>query len=313
MTIYSPESPSYLAARERYEDSRRVFRWLRGNGEEEELEDMIQARQVYKKSGISKSRNQFKELFVTMKKREFYKPILLMVHAYAMVEFAGGTTMASYSTVIIGLILGPKANVNFWMIILDGQRIISNSIAVYVINRSRRRIIMFTIGSICVIAHIAISGYVYFKSQGMLAYDALWIPVLLINLHFFTVATGMVPLPSVIAGEVFPLEYRSIGGSISIISVATTTFLVLKTFSSLIDAIGLEGTYLVFAGAITYFLTIIWFLLPETKGRTLQQIEDEFKGKKTCSPEEIELTESLQMDIDRKMSIVLNTLATDCK
>ncbi|XP_049881512.1 facilitated trehalose transporter Tret1-like [Pectinophora gossypiella] len=286
MTIYSPESPSYLAARGKYDDCREVFRWLRGDEEDDELDSMIQARQDIKANGVTR-RKGAKEMLVTIKKKEFYKPILLMVHAYAMVEFAGGTTMASYSTVIIGLILGPNANVNFWMIALDGQRIISNTAAVYVINRSKRRVMMFSIGTLSAVTHLVIAGYVYGKAGGMLSYDALWIPVLLINLHIFTVATGMVPLPSVIAGEVFPLEYRSIGGSISIISVATVSFLVLKTFPALIDSLGLSGTYVLYSGMIAYFLIVMWFLLPETKGRTLQEIEDEYKGVRKDNDREV--------------------------
>lgn len=278
LTIYSPESPSYLAARGRYDDCRNNFRWLRGDEEEKELEEMIEARRVLKKSEVKT--NKFKDMVVTIKKKEFYKPIIIMVHAYAMVEFAGGTTMASYSTVIIGLVLGPSANVNFWMIALDVQRIISNSIAVYVINRSKRRVCLFSIGGLSVLTHLIIAGYIYGKTNNILPFENMWVPVILINLQIFTVATGMVPLPSVIAGEVFPLQYRSVGGSISIVSIAIVTFTVLKSFPGLVDSVGLSGTYCIYAGALTYFLTVIWFLLPETKGKTLQQIEDGFRGKK---------------------------------
>ncbi|KAJ2939789.1 hypothetical protein O0L34_g17981 [Tuta absoluta] len=278
MTIYSPESPSYLAAKGNYEECRKVFRWLRGSSEDEELEHMIEARQAFQKTEIRKKSNGVRDAIATARKKEFYKPILLMVHAYAMVEFAGGTTMASYSTVIIGLVLGPQADVNFWMIALDAQRIVSNIAAVYVINRCKRRIMMFSIGAISVTSYLLLSAYVYAKSNGVLPFDSMWIPVILLNMLIFALATGMVPLPSVIAGEVFPLEYRSVGGSISIISVATFTFTVLKTFPTLIDNLGLPGTYVLYAGAITYFLIVMWFLLPETKGRTLQEIEDEYKG-----------------------------------
>lgn len=294
LTIYCPESPSYLAARGRYDDCKNAFRWLRGNEEEEELEEMIEARRVLKKSEVKT--NKLKVMRVTVTKKEFYKPIIIMVHAYAMVEFAGGTTMASYSTVIIGLLLGPSANVNFWMITLDVQRIISNSIAVYVINRSKRRVCLFSIGSLSVVIHLMIAGYVYGKTNDLLPFENMWVPVILINLQIFTVATGMVPLPSVIAGEVFPLQYRSIGGSISIVSIATVTFTVLKTFPGLVDSVGLSGTYCIYAGALTYFLTVIWFLLPETKGKTLQQIEDEFRGTKLTARDDDEASKGLQGD-----------------
>lgn len=299
MTIYCPESPSYLAARGKYDECRKVHRWLRGNEENAEIEELIQARIDYEKMQIRDHLN----LWEVMKKKEFYKPIVLMVHAQAMMQFAGGTTMAAYAPDIIGIILGPAANVNFWMISLDAQRILSNVGAVYLISRCKRRTMMFSTGALCVLSHIAIAGYLYLKVYGIMRYDALWLPVLLINSQFFSVAVGMVPMPNVIAGEVFPLQYRSIGGSIGVGSVSAFTFLVLKTFPSSVDSIGLQGTYLVYAGALTYFLAILWLLLPETKGRTLQQIEDEFRGR-PLRPEEVEVRQSLQMSVSRKMSMM---------
>ncbi|XP_037877228.1 facilitated trehalose transporter Tret1-like isoform X3 [Bombyx mori] len=283
MTIYSPESPSWLASKNRYEESREVFRWLRGNDEEDELEEMIQARMLYEDAAISlkakRSESRFREMITTIKKKEFHKPIILMMHAYVMVQFAGGTTMAAYSTKIIKLILGPAANANFWMIVLDTQRLISNSVAVFVINKLKRRTMMFATGGLCVFSQIAISGYTYLRSEHALPYDAMWIPALLINLQFFTVATGMLPLPNVIGGEVFPLEYKSIGGTISLATMSVSFFLVLKTFPGLVDSVGVHGTYTVYSLMLCYCLLVIWILLPETKGKTLQQIEDEFRGR----------------------------------
>lgn len=299
MTVYCPESPSFLAARGKYDECRKVHRWLRGTEEDEDCEEMIQARIDYEKMEIRDNLN----LWEVIKKKEFYKPIVLMTHAQAMMQFAGGSTMAAYSTIILGLILGSGANLHFWMIALDGQRIVSNAAAIYVINRCKRRTMMFSTGALCVLSHIAIAAYVYMKDNGILKYDALWLPVLLVNLHFFSVATGMVPMPNVIGGEVFPLQYRSIGSSIGVVAAALLTFLVLKTFPALLDSIGLHGTYLLYAGVLTYFLTVIWFLLPETKDRTLQQIEDEFRGR-PLKPEEVEVRQSLQMNVARKMSMM---------
>lgn len=312
MTIHSPESPSWLATQGRYDECRRVFRWLRGDREDDELDEMIEARNILEKAKIDASTyrksvaDRLRDMTIVLQKKEFYKPIVLMLHAYFMVQFAGGTTMASYSTKIIGLLMGPGANVHFWMVALDTQRIFSNALAVYIIDKIKRRTMMFVTGGVCVVSHLAIAAYVYTRISGSLPYDAQWIPVLLINLQFLTVAMGMIPMPSVIAGEVFPLEYRSIGSSISVISLAVWLFIVLKTFPSLIESLGLHGTYALYAGVLTYNLVVMWYLLPETKDRTLQHIEDEFRGRSLVH-DELEARQSLQDDLllsyKRKVSI----------
>lgn len=215
----------------------------------------------------------------TIKKKEFYKPIIIMIFAYIMVNFAGGTTMATYSTTIITLVMGPDVNPHFWMIFLDTQRLITNSIAVFVINKLKRRTVLFATGGLCVFSQVALAGYTYAKNAGVLPYDAVWIPAVLINVQFFTVATGMLPLPNVIGGEVFPLEYRSIAGSISQVAMCASFFVVVQTFTGLVAAVDIAGTYAVYATLLASCLLVIWFMLPETKGKTLQQIEDDFRGR----------------------------------
>lgn len=283
MTLYSPESPSWLVSQGNFDKCRKVFRWLRGDDEEEELEEMIKAQIIFENARIyqktQKSQNRAKEMVETIQKNEFYKPIIIMIHAFIMVQFAGGTTMAAYSTTIIGLVMGPDVNPDFWMIFLDTQRLITNSVAVFVINRLKRRTVLFATGGLCIFSQLAIAAYTYSKTNGLLPYDHIWIPALLINLQFFSVATGMLPLPNVIGGEVFPLQYKSIGGSITQATMSASIFIVLKTFLSLVENVGIHGAYTVYSVLLAYCLVVIWFLLPETKGRTLQQIEDEFRGR----------------------------------
>ncbi|CAB3258749.1 unnamed protein product [Arctia plantaginis] len=309
MTIYSPESPSFLVAKGRHEECRQVFRWLRGDEEDNELEEMINGRIMFEKAKISQNynrkRNRLREIMSTIKKKEFHKPIILMLHAHMLVNFAGGTTMSSYSTFIIEAVMGPEVNAHFWMIFLGAQRLVSNTLAVLAINKFKRRTMMVATGSLSIFMQFSLAAYVYLKQQGSLPYDSLWVPALLINLKFFAVATGMLPLPNVIGGEVFPLEYRSIGGTISLGSFSATYFLVLKTFTASVESIGMHGVYMVYGAVITYCMIIIWILLPETKGKTLQQIEDEFRGH-PLAPAELEARLSLQSDpvvmYKRKMS-----------
>ncbi|XP_075987390.1 facilitated trehalose transporter Tret1-like [Anticarsia gemmatalis] len=299
ITIYSPESPSWFVAKGRFEDCRQVFHWLRGNDEDEELEAMIQARILFEREKLSEDIVKKFDILTTVRKKEFYKPIILMMHLHVLINYAGGLTMAAYSTVIIATVIGPEANAYFWMIFLDTQRLAVNIVAVFAINRFKRRTMMFFTGTFSILAQIALAGYLYFKAYFP---SSSWIPIILINLKIIPVALGIMPLPNVIGGEVFPLEYRSIGGTISLASYSATFFLVLQTFTGLVESIGMYGVYLVYGGTLTYCMVVIWLLLPETKGKTLQQIEDEFRGRVVS--EDMEVTKSLYQSSDskRKMS-----------
>lgn len=294
MIMYSPESPSFLAAKGRYEECRVAFRWLRGFEDEEELEDFISTRE---KLEIVQTKTSRRKLLAIIKKKEFYKPILIMIHLSLMMQMCGVLGFTTYSTVIIGLVLGPTANAYFWMVFLDGQRTILNAIAVFVMDRFKRRTMLFSVGFVSVAAHISIAIYVYLRNNGFVS-DFQWIPILLINLQFFAIAVGLIPIPGVIAGEIFPLQYRGIGGSINVFTVSMLTFVVLKSFPFLVDNIEIQGVYALYGSILLYTLVVNWFLLPETKGKTLLEIETELRGGKLMPDEEKE-NESLQENLRR--------------
>lgn len=277
MTFYCPESPSYLVMKRKYHKCKKAFRCLRGDKEEDELEQMIIARQVMEETETKKMN--YKEFVRVLKLREFYKPVILVIHSYVLLKASGGPLLAAYAYEILTVMIGTTTDVNFWMVFTDGLRLLFSVASIYVVKRFKRRPLLLTLGSLCVISLLSISLYIYLKTREMLSYDATWISVALISFFSLANAFGMNPLPNIIAGEVFPIAYRAPAAGISVIFDCATIFLVMKTFPFLQASIGIDGVYLLYAFLVIYLLLVIWILLPETKGKTLQQIEEEFRGR----------------------------------
>lgn len=301
IVIYSPESPSWLADQGRYDESRKVFRWLRGDEEDEELKEMIEAATIINESRIEanvsvsfakKVRTNLNYFSTTIRKKEFYKPIFIMIHIYTLGQWAGANILASYTRDVFESVVGTDANISVMIIALGTQRIVSNACAVFVIKKIKRRTMLFTTVSINLFAYLATAAYVHFKSHNMLPFDHPFIGILLIHIHMFSVATGTVPLPFILAGELFPLEYRSLAGGISVLFLSTNLFVTVKALPLLLRSVGLQGVYLLYSAVVLYCLIIAGIFLPETKDRTLQDIEDEFRGR-PLSPEEIKSVQSL--------------------
>lgn len=301
IVLNSPESPSWLSDQGRYEESKKVFRWLRNEDEEEELQKMIEAsiivRECKAEANISQSfshrvRANITYFNATIRKKEFYKPIFIMMHVYTLGQWAGANILAAYTMDIFHHVIGTDINIALLVITLDAQRIISNSIAVFIIKKINRRTMLFTTVGINIFAFLATAAYTYCKGQGILPYDHPFIGVALIHLHMFTIATGTVPLPFIIAGEVFPLEYRSIAGGLSVLFLSSNLFITVKTVPLFFSTLGIHGAYCIYAAVVGYCLVITYFFLPETKDRTLQDIENEFRGR-PLSPEELKSTQSL--------------------
>ncbi|KAL1893498.1 hypothetical protein Sste5346_006326 [Sporothrix stenoceras] len=101
------------------------------------------------------------------------------------------------------------------------------------------------------------------------------IPVIALFIYIFSAlyGPGIGPMPSIYFSESFPLSHREIGGAVTIcINNAVGSALGL-TFPSLLDKIGPTGAFGFYAGLNILAFIVIFFLIPETKQRTLEELD----------------------------------------
>jgi len=81
--------------------------------------------------------------------------------------------------------------------------------------------------------------------------------------------------------ELMPTRIRSNGMSFSLLINQIVSTTIAAVFLPTVGQYGYSTMFFVWAGCtVVYFLTAV-FLLPETKGKTLEEIEAHFEGKKT--------------------------------
>lgn len=302
IVINSPESPAWLAEKGKLDACKRSFRWLRGNEEEDELTKLIEAsillneinaRTNKPKSFVIKVRNKMEYFKLTLKKKVFIKPIVIMIHLYVMGQWSGINMLVAFPIDLFQGMLGDAPiNVPLLLLSLDIHRLIANTAALYVIQKVKRRTILLITVCINILALLFCAGYSYAKSEQYISSEEYILGISLVHVHMFSAATGCLPLSFIIAGEVFPLEYRSLAGGVSVFFYSMNLFVTVKTVPLLLDSVRVHGTYTLYAGTLAFGLAVLWYMLPETKDRTLQDIEDEFRGR-PLSPEELKSVQSL--------------------
>jgi MFS family permease len=85
------------------------------------------------------------------------------------------------------------------------------------------------------------------------------------------------PICWIIISEVFPTKVRGRAMSISTFSLWTGCALVTITFPKLLDSLGPMHTFWLYALSTPIAFLFVWLIVPETKGRTLEQIERQFQ------------------------------------
>lgn len=85
--------------------------------------------------------------------------------------------------------------------------------------------------------------------------------------------TGIGPIPSIYFSESFPLSHREIGAAFTICVNNSVSSALGLTFPSLLAKVTPTGAFCLYAGLNMLSFLVIFFVVPETKRRTLEELD----------------------------------------
>ncbi|KAK1306796.1 D-xylose-proton symporter-like 2 [Acorus calamus] len=152
-------------------------------------------------------------------------------------------------------------------VLLGLLKLIMTGVAVLVVDRlGRRPLLLGGVSGIAISLFLLASYYTLLKSIPVLAVIALLLYVGCYQLSFGPIGWLMI-------SEVFPLRYRGRGLSIAVLMNFASNALVTFAFSPLEVLLGTGNLFAVFGVIALLSLIFIFFIIPETKGLTLEEIE----------------------------------------
>ncbi|KWX14671.1 Transporter/ MFS family protein/Hexose [Giardia duodenalis assemblage B] len=156
-------------------------------------------------------------------------------------------------------------------IIIGAWNFTSTIVAIPIVERMGRRFLLF-LGTFILIAMLVMLIPVYVVSNNNKGTAVLAFIMLGVLLYIFGFAIAPGPLVFTICGEIFPKAARVKFNSIAFAMHKLSSIIVVFTFPYMQDKLWLAFTiYLV----VTIFFTILsWYIIPETKGKTLDEIEE---------------------------------------
>lgn len=111
----------------------------------------------------------------------------------------------------------------------------------------------------------------------------IWLPLTLLLLSAMFAHMGIKLIPWMLIGEVFPAAVRSGASGISGGTGYIFGFLANKLFLRMLATMTLPGTFWFYSAVALVGAVVLYFVLPETEGRTLLEIEQHFSGGKKLS------------------------------
>ena len=101
--------------------------------------------------------------------------------------------------------------------------------------------------------------------------------VLILMLYVASFAIGLGPVFWLLISEIYPLNVRSKAMSVATVANWGANLIVAVTFLSIVKSLGRSGVFWLYAALTVGSVVFTYFLVPETKGRTLEQVQEEIK------------------------------------
>ena len=105
-----------------------------------------------------------------------------------------------------------------------------------------------------------------------------WVTVIAVAIYVAFFAIGLGPVFWLLIAEIFPLGVRGRGMSVSAVANWGSNLVVSQVFLTLLHVIGAAATFGLFAVLTAVNIAFTAALVPETKGRSLEQIEADLAG-----------------------------------
>ncbi|CAH1176310.1 unnamed protein product [Phaedon cochleariae] len=271
--IFMPESPYFCMMKGRYDDARKSLKRL---GLKRDIEEDFLKLKADVERQMSES-GSWKDLFMVHSNR---RALIAGTFLRASQQFGGISVLVIYNQFIFEK-SGTNINKEVSSIIYMALCFCLNICAGYTVDKLGRRISYMWSAGLCSIVLLLEAVYLYLdQNHPELEVGVVkWMPLLGMILYIIFGSFGLGIIPTLMLGELFSASIKGKGMTVLMFVFCITVFSTNSIFYALNSKIGLYAPFLFFGLSNMVATVVAYHLVPETKGKTLEEIQQLLKGK----------------------------------
>ncbi|VVA91874.1 unnamed protein product [Arabis nemorensis] len=270
--FFIPESPRWLAKMGFTDDFETSLQVLRGF----DTDITVEVNEIKRSVASSGKRSAIR--FVDLKRRRYYFPLMVGIGLLVLQQLGGINGVLFYSSTIFESAGVSSSNVA--TLGVGVVQVIATAVATWLVDKSGRRLLLMisSIGMTISLVIVAAAFYLKeFVSPDSDMYNILsMVSVVGVVAMVIACSLGMGPIPWLIMSEILPVNIKGLAGSIATLLNWFVSWLVTMTANMLL-AWSSGGTFTLYALVCGFTVVFVSLWVPETKGKTLEEIQALFR------------------------------------
>ncbi len=266
--FFIPESPRWLLVKGQDERARRVLSLIYFQEEKVEFQ-MNETKQMLN----NKESSNWKELF----QPGIFRIVLIGSAIAILGQFMGVNAVLYYGPSIFESSGLSNGNSLFYQSLIGLVNMGTTILALLIIDKIGRKKLVY-IGVLGMIVSLVLIGLYFLKGE-LWGLTSLFLLICFLFYIFFC-AGSISAVIFVFLSEMFPTRIRGLAMSIAGLSLWVGTFIIGQLTPWLLENVTPAGTFFLFAFMCIPYLYIVWKLIPETAGKSLEEIERFWLAKK---------------------------------
>nr|CAD7603037.1 unnamed protein product [Timema genevievae] len=265
--LFIPDSPYQLVKRGDREGARKALQWLRSksssgvNKELNELQVAVdeQASQKTSLRDLVATRGNVKALILSLGLvgwQQFSGINAVLFFSQAIFKMSGGTLDPSIATILIGVVM-----------------FLASGCTPLLVDRTGRRFLLLTSAVGMTLSQGVLGLFFFLRHIDVDTTNIGLLPVGSLIVYIIVYSIGFGPLPWAVMGELFSPKVKSTASSLTASFCWVLGFLITKFFQDIVDGLGTHSAFWMFSVCCGLAGMFVFFLLPETKGKSLQEIQ----------------------------------------